>query len=201
MTFRTYATGAVALTATLLFCALVSLTLNESEAVSGAGLRPVRTGAKAATISVIDAAAVTSAIPVTKNPAPRLAHTELTQKIASMRDMHSRIAAATTPEARNALLPESDQLMQEGLALMRSMKPGLPASESGEIDAPELTAKQSESVRDFLDLMEALIAMKGDQDSATKTGTAGTAGPGGRLTAIGPSLVRTHEVDSPELVS
>ena len=94
--------------------------------------------------------------------------------------------------------------MQEGLALMRAMKPGLPTTESGEINAPELTAKQSESVQDFLELMEALIVIKGDRDSELKTdhgrsssGTRESPAP----TAIGPSLVRTHEGEFPALVS
>jgi hypothetical protein len=208
MPFKTYATVAVALVATLLFCALVSMTLSQTEAAtgsfgSGSGSSPTAAGAKPGKVSSTSVA-----------PGPRISRSELTQQIAAMRDMHARMSAAISgamsgspgvsssdAEVGTALLPDSDRLMQEGLVMMRTMKSGLPTTESGEIIATELTAAQSESVQAFLELMDALIVMKGDRDSAVKVpvdAESATRRPGSppAIGQAGRSLVRLR-IESP----
>lgn len=227
MSLKTCVVVSAALIAELLFCALflAALSMSASSWISEPhelrstefGLAPTESGKVNPSPDTSPSDSMEVATPTTERAAAQAptspgGRTELTQKIASMRDMHSRfsgalLAAASgtgTSEAVAALLPSSDRLMQEGLALMRAMKPGLPATETGEINATELTAQQSESVQDFLELMEVLIAMKGDRDSALKAGP-GRVSPWTRESPAPavprPSLVRMQEGEFPELVS
>lgn len=198
MTFKTFAVVGAAIIAELLFCVLflASLSMASARWTSGS---PVTHRTESGTPSTADPVATATPSPgPSPTSSPQPSRTDLVQKIDSMRDMHSRISGAGTPEALAALLPSMDRLMHEGLVLMRAMKPGLPASETGEVVSAELTVQQAESVQDFLELMEALIVMKGDRDSALK-GNAGS-GPAPRTregpTAVGSKLVRmqTHQL-------
>lgn len=163
MTPRACSTVAVALIATVLFFALVFKVLSDPWIGNDSGSVPtaVSSGSESVPVST----------PLTK---PKIGRTDVAEQVSAMREMHRRMSAARSPEARVALMPESDRLMQEGLVLMRSLKPGLPAKDSGELisggkdTGGAITQAQAESVQEFLGLMEMLIEMKGDRDSVTE---------------------------------
>ena len=48
----------------------------------------------------------------------------MAEQMRRMRDMHQRMQAANTPEARAALMEEHMQLMQKGMAMMGGMRDG-----------------------------------------------------------------------------
>jgi hypothetical protein len=99
------------------------------------------------------------------SPAVPLGRNDVGAKVASMRAPHQRVVNAESPAARAALLSNSVQLMDEGVVTMRALKPGLPVTATGEVDFAAITPAESESVQDFIALMEVLIEMKSDQDS------------------------------------
>lgn len=48
------------------------------------------------------------------------------QQMKAMQAMHEKMAAAKTPEARQALMAEHMALMKNGMAMMKSMEGGMP---------------------------------------------------------------------------
>lgn len=194
MTFKTCAVVGAAIIAELMFCVLflASISMASARWTSGSpathtaesGLHSTKSGTQSAADPV--AMATPSPSPSSTSQPHR---SDLAQKLAAMRDVHSRISGADTPEAVVALLPDNDRLMHKGLVLMFGMKSGLAAAQVGAVDPREITAepdpKLRASVRDFVDLMEALMVLKGDRDSAMKgvpgTGAAAAYSTGSRL--------------------
>jgi hypothetical protein len=178
MSLKTCALVGVAIVAELLFMALFLASLSMSMTMSTASRTPeVRTTGRPGAFRHRGCRRAESA------SRPR----DVVQKIASMRAMHAQMSEASamsgvgSAEAVAVLLPEQERLMQEGLGLMRRMKPGLPAAaitDLGQALSADITAAQTESVRDFMELMEALIVMKGDRDSVIEAQRARDASPG-----------------------
>ena len=90
---------------------------------------------------------------------------QLQTQMAGLRDMRTRLAAAKSDDERSALLAESEQLLSDGVALMRRLKRNLPVSESGTLIPDVVTAAQSADIEGFLGLTELLVELKADCDA------------------------------------
>jgi hypothetical protein len=90
---------------------------------------------------------------------------DLPSQMASLQDMHERLAAARSDDERRLLLARSERVMSEGVAMMRRMKPRLPVSEAGKVASKFVTESEIDAVRNFLGLMELLVQLKEDQDA------------------------------------
>jgi len=65
------------------------------------------------------------AVQAASQPAPARAQEQaVAEQMKKMQDIHDRIAAATTPEARQAAMHEGMQAMKEGLGMLQSGCPG-----------------------------------------------------------------------------
>ena len=93
------------------------------------------------------------------------AHPELDDRMAGLRDMRKRLAAAEPGAARSALLVESEQVLSDGVELMRRLKRNLPVSATGMIVPEFVTAAQSADIEDFLGLTALLVQLKADRDA------------------------------------
>lgn len=99
---------------------------------------------------------------------------DMDRQMKAMQDMHVRMAAATTPAEREALMPENSKLMREGMAMMRSMgqmqsMEGMRAS--GEMPADmgarmqlmenrmEVMEKRTEVMEKRMEMMQSMMQM------------------------------------------
>lgn len=89
----------------------------------------------------------------------------LDSQMATMREIHLRLQAAPSPEARAIIVAGSSDVMGRGVVMMRQMRSALPTDALGRFVSESITEAQAEDVRDFLGLMSLLIEMKGDQES------------------------------------
>jgi len=75
----------------------------------------------------------------------------MTQHMKAMQAMHEKMAAAKTPEERQALMSEHMKLMQEGMAMMKPMegKPGM----GGMPDRQRMLEKRMEMMESMMQMM------------------------------------------------
>lgn len=78
----------------------------------------------------------------------------------AMREMHDKMAAAKTPEARNALMAEHMKLMQDGMAMMGGMGPM----------RGDMAARQ-QSMEKRMEMMQSMMQMMVDRMQAMPPAT------------------------------
>jgi hypothetical protein len=72
----------------------------------------------------------------------------------TMREMHDKMMAAKTPEARNALMAEHMKAMQEGMTMMEGMSPGGMGGMKGDMAArQQLMEKRMEMMHSTMQMM------------------------------------------------
>jgi len=88
----------------------------------------------------------------------------------AMQAMHDKMAAARTPEERQALMAEHMKLMQEGMAMMGGMGPGMgmgtmPGGKSkpGGAMSPQMRQQMMEK---RMDMMQSMMQMMMDRMQA-----------------------------------
>ncbi|MBC3868615.1 hypothetical protein [Undibacterium oligocarboniphilum] len=98
---------------------------------------------------------------------------EMEQQMKAMQAMHEKMASATTPEERQALMVEHRKVMQEGMAMMKRME-GM----SGMPDMASMPAKKTKDMsmnmadhhkmmEKRMEMMESMMQMMMDQMPAT----------------------------------
>ncbi len=75
------------------------------------------------------------------------------EHIKAMRAMHDKMAAARTPEERQALMAEHVKLMQEGMGMMEQMGAGMPAD----------LAARHQLMEKRIEMMESMMKMMMDR--------------------------------------
>lgn len=80
----------------------------------------------AATTPAATAAAQPATPPNAMGPGQMANMARMDEQLKAMRAMHDKMAAARTPEERQALMTEHLKLMQEGMGMMRQMGAGMP---------------------------------------------------------------------------
>nr|WP_297352963.1 hypothetical protein [uncultured Caldimonas sp.] len=73
----------------------------------------------------------------------------------SMREMHDKMAAAKSPEERQALMAQHMKVMQDGMAMMGEMRSG----KAGMPMTPEMMGRR-------MDMMEMMMQMMMDREAA-----------------------------------
>lgn len=79
------------------------------------------------------------------------------QQMNKMRDMHQKMTAAKTPEARQALMAEHMKVMRDGMSMMGQMKGG-----HGKSGMP----MDSQMMGQRMDMMETMMQMMMDREAA-----------------------------------
>lgn len=101
-------------------------------------------------------------------PAPKAADEQMMKMDAhmkTMREMHEKMAAAGTPDERNALMAEHMKAMQDGMSMMGGMKSGMMGEKMAEertMPAP-MMQKQMESMQKQIDMMQMTMQMMMDR--------------------------------------
>lgn len=75
----------------------------------------------------------------------------------SMQEMHNKMMAAKTPEARNALMGEHMKTMQDGMAMMNGMSPG------GMPGMPKDMASRQQMMEKHMEMMQSMMQMMMDR--------------------------------------
>lgn len=101
-------------------------------------------------------------------PADRMAMMD--EHMAKMREMHDKMARATTPQERQALMAEHMKMMQEGMAMMGGMGPGgmgmggmRGAGPAGAASAPMDMATRQQMMEKRMDMMQSMMQMMMDR--------------------------------------
>ncbi|MCY1552249.1 hypothetical protein D9M68_886320 [compost metagenome] len=87
------------------------------------------------------------------------------QHMKAMQAMHEKMAAAKTPEERQALMAEHMILMKGGMAMMKSMDGGMPGMggmQGGKGMGGDMAARQ-EMMEKRMDMMESMMQMMMDR--------------------------------------
>ncbi len=84
------------------------------------------------------------------------------EQMKAMRDMHDKMAAARTPEERNALMAEQMKLMQDGMRMMGGMGPGsMMGSKPGDMVARQgMLEQRMDMMQMMMDRMPSVPATK-----------------------------------------
>ena len=83
---------------------------------------------------------------------PEMARLDIQMK--AMREMHDKMTAAQTPEARNALMAEHMKVMQDGMTMMNGMSPGGMADVKGDMAAHHrMMEKRMEMMQSTMQMM------------------------------------------------
>ncbi len=86
----------------------------------------------------------------------RASSAQMDGQMKAMREMHEKMMAAKTPEARAALMKDHMKTMQDGMAMMSRMKDGM----GGDMRmTPQMMDKR-------MDMMETMMQMMVDRDAA-----------------------------------
>ena len=75
----------------------------------------------------------------------------------AMRQMHDKMAAAKTPEERNALMADHMKTMQDGMKMMNGMAPGGMGGMTGEMGA------RHQSMEKRMEMMQSMMQMMMDR--------------------------------------
>jgi hypothetical protein len=101
----------------------------------------------------------TASAPVAKS-APnksKLAMAGMDSQMRSMQEMHDKMAAAKTPEERNALMAEHMKTMQDGMTMMNGMSPNA-------MDGmPKDMATRQQMMEKHMEMMQATMQMMMDR--------------------------------------
>ncbi|NML16941.1 hypothetical protein [Azohydromonas caseinilytica] len=92
------------------------------------------------------------------------------QHMKAMREMHEKMARASTPKEREALMPEHMKLMQEGMAMMSSMRPGAGMGGMGMMGGattPADPAARMQMMEKRMDMMQSMMEMMMDRMPVT----------------------------------
>lgn len=92
------------------------------------------------------------------------------QHMKAMREMHEKMARASTPKEREALMAEHMKLMQEGMAMMGSMRPGAGMGGMGMMGGattPADPAARMQMMEKRMDMMQSMMEMMMDRMPAT----------------------------------
>ena len=90
---------------------------------------------------------------------PEMARMDTQMK--AMQAMHDKMMAATTPEARNALMAEHMKTMQDGMGMMKSM--GGMGGMSDSKAKPADMAQRQQMMEQRMDMMQAMMEMMVDR--------------------------------------
>lgn len=80
------------------------------------------------------------------------------QQMATMREMHQKMAAAKTPEERAALMKDHMKAMHDGMAMMGQMRGGMMGG--GSSMSPEMMGKRMEMMEMMMQMMMDCEGMK-----------------------------------------
>jgi hypothetical protein len=95
-------------------------------------------------------------------PAAKAQMAGMDQHMKAMQSMHEKMAAAKTPEERRALMAEHQKLMQDGMAMMKSMGSGMSGMggmqggkgmDGGMAACQQMMAKRMEMMESMLQMM------------------------------------------------
>ena len=115
---------------------------------------PPGASAPAATTQKAHAAAAS------KKPTP----TQVDAQLKAMHEMHEKMAAAKTPEERQALMAEHMKAMQDGMAMMREMHEDGGSRSGGGMDGG--MSMGSKTMEKRMDMMEEMMQMMMDHEPA-----------------------------------
>jgi hypothetical protein len=99
---------------------------------------------------------------------------KIEQQTKAMQDMHEKMMAATTPEARAALMPEGMAAMQEGMAMMGQMRRGMPmgnhmgSNNMGGMGMPQDMPMDCTNLDHRMDMMNAMMQLMMDLQPPAK---------------------------------
>ena len=96
---------------------------------------------------------------------PEMARMDTQMK--AMQAMHDKMMAATTPEARNALMAEHMKTMQDGMGMMKSMGGKGMGKDTGGMSDPKAKpvdmAQRQRMMEQRMDMMQAMMEMMVDR--------------------------------------
>ena len=96
---------------------------------------------------------------------PEMARMDTQMK--AMQAMHDKMMAATTPEARNALMPEHMKTMQDGMGMMKSMGGKGMGKDTGGMSDPKAKpadmAQRQQMMEQRMDMMQGMMEMMVDR--------------------------------------
>ena len=88
-------------------------------------------------------------------------------QMGAMQAMHDKMMAATTPEARNALMAEHMKTMQDGMGMMKSMGGKGMGKDTGGMSDPKAKpadmAQRQQMMEQRMDMMQAMMEMMVDR--------------------------------------
>ena len=93
--------------------------------------------------------------------------TRMDTQMKAMQAMHDKMMAATTPEARNALMAEHMKTMQDGMGMMKSMGGMGMGKDTGGMSDPKAKpvdmAQRHRMMEQRMDMMQAMMEMMVDR--------------------------------------